>query len=127
MKQTQTLMESMTSMFPTTVIKLKDPATVTIRKISTVVYGLAENMLALFPLVLADRNELSILSRFPDISHRRFRSSLYLEKQKGYSVDWFVRQHGHPGQTRHSLAANLQQVFESFSAPRLAKDGQVSK
>lgn len=77
----------MTSMFPTTVIRLKDPATVTIRRISTVVYGLAENMPALFPLVLADRNELSILSRFPDISHRRFRSSLYLEKQKGYSVD----------------------------------------
>lgn len=91
------------------------------------VYGLAENMLALFPLVLADRYELSILSRFPDISHRHFRSSLYLEKEKGYSVDWFVRQHGHPCQTRRSRAANLQQVFESFSAPRLAKDGQVSK
>lgn len=48
-----------------TVIRLRDPATVTIRMISTGVYGLAESTPALFPLVLADWNELSILPRFP--------------------------------------------------------------
>lgn len=67
-------------MFPTTVIRLREPATVTIRTISIGVYGLAESTAAPFPLVLAGRNELSILSRFVDVSHRRFRfrSSLYL-------------------------------------------------
>lgn len=74
------MMESMTSMFPTTVMRLREPVTATISTISIVVYGLAESTPAPFPLVLAGRNELSILSRFVDVSHRRFRfrSSLYL-------------------------------------------------
>lgn len=54
----------MTSMFPMMVIRLREPATATIRMISTVVYGLAENTPTLFLLVLAEWNELSILSGF---------------------------------------------------------------
>lgn len=47
-----TLMESMTRMFPTTVTRLRDPATRMMITISTVVYGLSAKMLVLLPLVL---------------------------------------------------------------------------
>lgn len=48
-KKIQTFIESMTRMFPMTVIRLRDPATRMMSTISTVVYGLLENRL----LVLA--------------------------------------------------------------------------
>lgn len=52
-KKAQTFIESMTSMFPMTVIRLRDPATRMMSTISTVVYGLPEKRLVLSPLVLA--------------------------------------------------------------------------
>lgn len=81
-EETQTLMESMTRMFPMTVIKLRDPATRTMSTISTVVYGLAEKRLAspsLLVLVAWNEFRVSILADSGSPSHRCFRleSCLY--------------------------------------------------
>lgn len=59
-KKTQTFIESMTRMFPITVIRLRDPATRVISTISTVVYELREVLSPLLVLVMWD--EFSILS-----------------------------------------------------------------
>lgn len=120
-------MDSMTRMFPMTVIRLRAPATATIRTISTAEYGLAENAPALLLLLLAEWNELSILPGASRVlPHRRFslRSSLYLEQQKACDschcfAGRFICPHSRPGQARKSTACCL--------GRGLAKEGQVSK
>lgn len=69
-------MESMTRMFPMTVIRLRDPATRTMSTISTVVYGVTEKRLAsstLLVLVAWDKFRVSILADSGRPSHRCFR------------------------------------------------------
>lgn len=80
-EKTQTFMESMTRMFPMTVIRLRDPATRMMSTISTVVYGLPEKWLGLSTLltfVLWDEFRGSILFPLGFPSHRYFRPESYL-------------------------------------------------
>lgn len=65
-RKAQTFIESMTRMFPMTVIRLRDPATRMMSTISTAVYGLPEMRLVLLSLlmlaVMRDEFVVSILS-----------------------------------------------------------------
>lgn len=65
----------MTRMFPTTVIRLRDPATRMMSAISKVVYGLPEKRLvfSLLVLLLWDEFWVSIVSGSGYPSHRCFR------------------------------------------------------
>lgn len=75
----------MTRMFPTTVIRLRDPATRMMSAISKVVYGLSEKRLvfSLLVLLLWDEFWVSILSGSGYLSHRCFRLKSYLYLKNG--------------------------------------------
>lgn len=81
-------MESMTRMFPVAVIRLREPATATIRTISSGVYGLAENTPPLLLLVLADWNELSILPGFPKSASQALRLQIISVSGEAERLRW---------------------------------------